>query len=1465
MKFDEVIEELKQGEITDLNLANNELGDVNFFELVRVLPLNKNLTALNLSSTQLNNQKLTVVTQALLTNYLLTSLNLSFNEINTTGIATLDQLLNQIPNLFSLNLRRNQLNDQGVQILLKLISNHPTLANLNLAQNQIGPQGLHSELLRENYTLTSVNLSGNQLGNQGAKTLATALEHNYILTQLDLANNQIESLGIQALAEVLQTNHTLTSLSLCANSIGPSGIQAIAQLLANNSSLLSLNLADGNLNPLEIQTLAKELANNETLTTLDLYHNNTGNLGAQALAESLTNNHTLTKLNLRFNQIATIGIQALIQMLNVNSTLTVLDLGNNQITEQNINELTKTLNLNNTLIILYLSTNNLSINIKNNYKMAWEQHKKQQQKDYKALQEAIREGNAEQLNAWFERYHSFPLATLSSLVQHKHLPLVYQWETYWPRAALQFQDEKNNTPLHYAVFNFELVEWLLQKGAALYLTNDDQQTPLALLKASEGFTGKYFHNLGNHYFKSETVKQDFHKAVYWYGEAAKLGYSPAIWLLYLMTLLNVNLKIPFHLKQSIHSLEELPPLSPEQFVQLSTLVITPEGKPIPLLGRQDYTLYHLIALIGSKEWLEIVPSLLSEKDFNFNPKLISQKNLQGLRPSELTMDIIKNIAEERKVSYISPEAQNDIVLKRYFLCEKLLRHREEKSQLDLLLMTQQSQAQERLDYDARTQALKANIETLYWNPKDIKEKFIQGYATIIQKISEAKQFFVYFDNFLKKNNINIWPEGFYPYAIQMPVEIIDSANKNLPFHLKIQASLKGSAVYLNEYCTKVTEWLRVYIANNQKSPLTFENHERVKKAFTQLIDAYKLYEILWKSAATEKEKQWLLSSPALLLQAGCKPIFIDPLIKENYKRSPATTLTYFLNAGKKIEGMADAGNSPVFSINGVHYKRTPRAPGVEFMVSSLGKVLAGEGATPTELLKVISAKAEVYTYQASHTVQGKDLQSILEHHPEYIKKIRPGNFAALVVLGMLTDPQDGKPDNYMVEFSQNEAGEVIQIDILGIDNDVAFSDVVVSQHESGENKGKYIMNIKNVFYFFPQMMEPIDGNFCKELLKQQPELTLIEWLRLLLIKNKEYEILLEEGIFTQEEYIGDGFTSKRGLQLPIKVVPGTMARVYRKLKQLHITLTENPNITLWSLLTIIEPEVATHYAKLKQTYPHPTLGCDLKQCIKTLYEENVSNGRELMQLRADLDKGYTHSMTKLILKTAEAFGFEDNRIIPLKQSAINLLKCLKYEDFQGESARILYKTLEDLISKEWVEPLLTLCMINGCTDFVYWLWKEKMMEIEIIQAHCEETKKCSLLHFFAENKHLPGLKTLLKQGIYKINITNRQGCTPLHLAASTGDEAMVSYLLCKGADIRAKTIRNKTPLMMAESRCKQMNEKTVDSGDKKYNGVIVALKKAATSSSRTTRKEQDRRFSFLQSHRFPSTDIKQENNSKVKP
>lgn len=114
------------------------------------------------------------------------------------------------------------------------------------------------------------------------------------------------------------------------------------------------------------------------------------------------------------------------------------------------------------------------------------------------------------------------------------------------------------------------------------------------------------------------------------------------------------------------------------------------------------------------------------------------------------------------------------------------------------------------------------------------------------------------------------------------------------------------------------------------------------------------------------------------------------------------------------------------------------------------------------------------------------------------------------------------------------------------------------------------------------------------------------------------------------------------------------------------------------------------------------------------------------------------------------------------------------------------------------EPLLMLAIRNQSGKVVDLLLKQKNLKID--QGNALNETPLMIAVFLKDN---PLAKKLIARGA---NVNNPRHWSPLHYAASAGNKDMVAYLISKGADVNARTLRGITPLYMA---AREADAKTV--------------------------------------------------------
>jgi HEAT repeat protein len=298
----------------------------------------------------------------------------------------------------------------------------------------------------------------------------------------------------------------------------------------------------------------------------------------------------------------------------------------------------------------------------------------------------------------------------------------------------------------------------------------------------------------------------------------------------------------------------------------------------------------------------------------------------------------------------------------------------------------------------------------------------------------------------------------------------------------------------------------------------------------------------------------------------------------------------------KRDGNMDGGHA-VRKYGGLFFKYKPEAPGIEFMVS---KLLDRIYLTAATRLVNIKKESKSYPFLVSREVEGGDLHYFLEKQAaEFLPKLDPKNFACLFFLSLLTNPRDGRGDNYFVTIDRDAVSkQIIKYRIIGIDNDMSFIPEI--------DEGK--VNVRSLLYFLPQMQDRIDPGFRKEFLGELvPEVVMLTWLDKLERENTRYEAMLEEGVFSKADYAEE---DRGGMGLPIKLRKGLVSELYLKLCDIQKYMENDPDLTYQKLFEKVSPEVAEFYQEVKEqagyepSLAYVTIGKKLLECTSILLKHS---------------------------------------------------------------------------------------------------------------------------------------------------------------------------------------------------------------------------------------------------------------------
>jgi len=319
----------------------------------------------------------------------ITELCLADNELGVKGMFVMRKVLNKNPSLRIVDLKKNNISEEGALMLAEALLQRPDALKIELDGNDLGAGALilalalkccqeqvvlvHPavEVLAESTapdfdkaiagkTMTfadlcrlrslsmrlksndfqwqlsvvagaldtlqqlihlSLDLNKTEISDKGCKALAGEVSKMLQLTtlSLNLDSNSVDVEGGKALGDGLCKLLQLTTLSLnlFKNSVGVEGGKAIGEGLCKllQMTTLSLNLAFNSVGAEGCQALGDGLCKLLHLTTisLDLYNNSVGDSGCQALGDGLSKLLQLTtiSLNLESNSVGVEGGKAL--------------------------------------------------------------------------------------------------------------------------------------------------------------------------------------------------------------------------------------------------------------------------------------------------------------------------------------------------------------------------------------------------------------------------------------------------------------------------------------------------------------------------------------------------------------------------------------------------------------------------------------------------------------------------------------------------------------------------------------------------------------------------------------------------------------------------------------------------------------------------------------------------------------------------------------------------------------------------------------------------------------------------------------------------------------------------------------------------------------------------------------------------------------------------------------------------
>jgi patatin-like phospholipase/acyl hydrolase/Ran GTPase-activating protein (RanGAP) involved in mRNA processing and transport len=278
--------------------------------------------------------------------------------------------------------------------------------------------------------------------------------------------------------------------------------------------------------------------------------------------------------------------------------------------------------------------------------------------------------------------------------------------------------------------------------------------------------------------------------------------------------------------------------------------------------------------------------------------------------------------------------------------------------------------------------------------------------------------------------------------------------------------------------------------------------------------------------------------------------------------------------GLKIERVTQEGRRAVIKLmcerqgerQSVYLKFYPELPGFEAAISLLmNRYLFGFGA-PYGELGMIAGSTPCYISQG---IEGESLLATLRHHPERLKELDAYFLSALFIGSMLIAPEDGKPDNYIVE--PLDTGKCR---LIAIDNDHALADPLAG--EVVQNRVKCCPQVKTILYCMDQMQDLIHPDVKAKIVATDFRALLERWLMMLNGVQQEYTALFNNHQHLQNLYLNAQYPCFIGIPFKTEMVAKLYDRCVR-MQTFFLSRQGDKLPTHYAILKAVEPVLAERY------------------------------------------------------------------------------------------------------------------------------------------------------------------------------------------------------------------------------------------------------------------------------------------------
>ncbi len=327
-------------------------------------------------------------------------------------------------------------------------------------------------------------------------------------------------------------------------------------------------------------------------------------------------------------------------------------------------------------------------------------------------------------------------------------------------------------------------------------------------------------------------------------------------------------------------------------------------------------------------------------------------------------------------------------------------------------------------------------------------------------------------------------------------------------------------------------------------------------------------------------------------------------------------------------------------------KEYPELPGLEEAAGSLIRQLFGFGAPYSELMRYNNKP-----YMLSQGIVGPTMADAFKKDSSFMQYLDAEDTSALIVGSMLINPEDGKPDNYIVEDISSSSSRRYRL--IAIDNDHAFVPGVAKEQKAGFFSPTVQVQVKTILFCLDYMLGSVPSAVRQKLLKLDVNEVLESWLRELRAKNDLYEQL-----FSDKER--DELLSKHESFIGVPFHAGALKSLYNKMIRLQRTLHDHPQLSHLELLCRLEPALGHRYKKGFEGKLSPQER--FKLLDEPFYRKDKQGNHQTITSSGAILQSMDVPLKQAMLPQEESINFKPHK-------ALEELKALKRE------------SLEDLLKK----------------------------------------------------------------------------------------------------------------------------------------------------------------------------------------